>query len=148
MASLHWLLQEPVLYGQRLDYSNLSGPTLSRTLHAAGISTLEQVVKLAGPWLDDPAGLASKLGVRSMRVMNQLLHHWKSKLTRHEHLLLKDFCEGSLLPDSTDPYPATRLLPVLEKKLFWLPAGACHPCKYFSERRLKKNPLWTDGEDT
>ena len=109
--SLYWLLQEPVLFGGLLDCPSCGGPTLSRLLHTAGVSTLGQVVELAGPRLDDPVGLAARMGVRSTRVINQLLKHWKQKLTGHQCLLLTDFCDGALLPNCTDPYPTIGLFP-------------------------------------
>ncbi|KAI3373356.1 hypothetical protein L3Q82_006654 [Scortum barcoo] len=56
-------------FGGFLDCPSWSGPTLSRLLRAAGVSTLGQVVELAGPRLDDPVGLAAQLGLRSTRVM-------------------------------------------------------------------------------
>ncbi|XP_044227204.1 uncharacterized protein LOC122995885 [Thunnus albacares] len=107
--SLYWLLQEPVLFGGLLDCPSWGGPTLSRLLHTAGVSTLGQAVELAGPRLDDPVGLAARMGVRSTRVINQLLKHWKQKLTGHQCLLLTDFCDGALLPNCTDPYPTIGL---------------------------------------
>lgn len=36
-----------------LDCPSWGGPTLSRLLHTAGVSTLGQVLELAGPQLDN-----------------------------------------------------------------------------------------------
>ncbi|KAI3359137.1 hypothetical protein L3Q82_002592 [Scortum barcoo] len=109
--SLYWLLQEPVLFGGFLDCPSWSGPTLSRLLRAAGVSTLGQVVELAGPRLDDPVGLAAQLGLRSTRIMGQILKHWRQKLTAEQFLLLNDFCYGSLQQNCEDPFPPIRLFP-------------------------------------
>ncbi|KAI3358172.1 hypothetical protein L3Q82_003167 [Scortum barcoo] len=109
--SLYWLLQEPVLFGGFLDCPSWSGPTLSRLLRAAGVSTLGQVVELAGPRLDDPVGLAAQLGLRSTRIMGQILKHWRQKLTAEQFLLLNDFCYGSLQQNCEDPFPSIRLFP-------------------------------------
>ncbi|KAI3368386.1 hypothetical protein L3Q82_008089 [Scortum barcoo] len=109
--SLYWLLQEPVLFGGFLDCPSWSGPTLSRLLRAAGVSTLGQVVELAGPRLDDPVGLAAQLGLRSTRIMGQVLKHWRQKLTAEQFLLLNDFCYGSLQQNCEDPFPSIRLFP-------------------------------------
>lgn len=59
-SSWYWLLKEPVLFGL-LDCPDFGGPSLFRMLHAAGVSTLGQVVELLGPWLDNPSGLAAQL---------------------------------------------------------------------------------------
>ncbi|CAK6982023.1 uncharacterized protein LOC122995885, partial [Scomber scombrus] len=80
-------------------------------LHTAGVSTLGKVLELAGPRLDDPDGLAARLGVRSTRVVGQVLKHWTQKLTEHQVSLLTDFCDGALLPNCSDPYPAITLFP-------------------------------------
>ncbi|KAI3358278.1 hypothetical protein L3Q82_003276 [Scortum barcoo] len=109
--SLYWLLQEPVLFGGFLDCPSWSGPTLSRLLRAAGVSTLGQVVELAGPRLDDPVGLAAQLGLRSTRIMGQILKHWRQKLTAEQFLLLNDFCYGSLQQNCEDPFPSHQTVP-------------------------------------
>ncbi|KAI3360399.1 hypothetical protein L3Q82_002309 [Scortum barcoo] len=98
-------------FGGFLDCPSWSGPTLSRLLRAAGVSTLGQVVELAGPRLDDPVGLAAQLGLRSTRIMGQILKHWRQKLTAEQFLLLNDFCYGSLQQNCEDPFPPIRLFP-------------------------------------
>lgn len=60
-SSWYWLLKESVLFGRLLDCPDFGGPSLFRMLHAAGVSTLGQVVELLGPWLDNPSGLAAQL---------------------------------------------------------------------------------------
>lgn len=87
------------------------GPTLSGQFHAAGVSTLGRVVELPGPRLDNPVGPAAGLRIRSVCVVNQLLEHWRHKLSAHEQTLLMDFCDGILMPNCTDPFPAVNLYP-------------------------------------
>lgn len=112
--SLYWMLQEPVLCGRVLDFPSWGGPALSRLLLTAGVSTLGQVVELAGPGLDDPVGLVDRMRTRSTRLVNQLLQHWRQKLNIHQLSLLKEYCEGTLLPDCTDPFPDIGLYPDLK----------------------------------
>lgn len=59
---LHWLLQEPVVYGRPFDYR-------------AWILTSESVVNIAGPKLDNDAARAAGLGVRSVSIISKLLEH-------------------------------------------------------------------------
>ncbi|KAE8284777.1 hypothetical protein D5F01_LYC16212 [Larimichthys crocea] len=108
-VSLHWLLQEPVLHGTIFDCLGWGGPSLSARLQAAGVTTLGQVVELAGPQLQDSAGLASRLGLRSSRVTQQLLDHWKRILSGHECLMLDTFCSGTSKPNAQDPFPLIHL---------------------------------------
>ncbi|CAB1417788.1 unnamed protein product [Pleuronectes platessa] len=65
------VVDEPVLYGTVLDPPRWAQGTLSRLMQAAGVSTLGQMVELAGPELEDPTGLANKLGIRSERTMKR-----------------------------------------------------------------------------
>ncbi|KAK3564739.1 hypothetical protein QTP86_024975 [Hemibagrus guttatus] len=60
--SLHWLLQEPLIYGARLDIRDSS---LSQSLLTSGVTTLKHLVDIA-----------AQLGVRSKRVVSQLLRKW------------------------------------------------------------------------
>lgn len=103
--SLHWLLQEPVLHGTILDCPGCLGSCLTSFLQAAGVTTLAQVVDLAGPRPQDSAALASKVGLRSCRVVKQLLDHWRKKLNRHELLLLDSFSLVDIAPNTQDAFP-------------------------------------------
>lgn len=104
--SLHWLLQEPVVHGTILDLPSWAGPSLVSRLQTAGVFTLGQVVELAGPQLQDPAGLASRLGLKSSRVTKQLLDHWRGKLSRKELLMLKAQDPTTC---TRDPFPLIQL---------------------------------------
>ena len=66
--SLYWILQEPVLWGTRMDLPSWAGQDLATRLQTAGVVTLGQVVALTGPRMDDPCGLAARLGLTSVRV--------------------------------------------------------------------------------
>ncbi|KAI3355604.1 hypothetical protein L3Q82_018441 [Scortum barcoo] len=112
--SLYWLLQEPVLFRGHLDTPFWVGPALSKRFLTAKVCTLGQVVGLTGPRLDDPVGLAARLGVRSTRPINQLLEHWKQQLAGHERFLLTGFSDGVLAPNPTDSYPVIRVVPDLK----------------------------------
>lgn len=74
-GSLHWLLQEPVLHGTKLEGPAWGGTALSRRLEEAGVLTLGQVVELAGPRLEETQRLVAKLSIRSARLTEQLLQH-------------------------------------------------------------------------
>ncbi|KAK3516375.1 hypothetical protein QTP70_009936 [Hemibagrus guttatus] len=67
--SLHWLLQEPLVYGARLDVRDSS---LSQSLLTSGVTTLKHLVDIAGPHLKNVDGVAAQLGVSQ-------LHHEERK---------------------------------------------------------------------
>ena len=104
--SLHWLLQEPVLYGTFLDHPPWAQVTLSRVVQVAGVATLGQVVELSGPGLEDPAGLAEKLRIKSKRTMERVLDHWRGRIREQDIFLLNQFKDGSISPNVEDPFPA------------------------------------------
>ncbi|KAK0155419.1 Transposon TX1 uncharacterized protein [Merluccius polli] len=107
--SLYWILQEPVLWGTRLDLPSWAGQDLATRLQTAGVVTLGQVVALTGPRMDDPCGLAARLGLTSVRVTQRLLEHWKQRLTGHDRLLLNSSFNQKVTDD--DPFPAIFLAP-------------------------------------
>ena len=112
--SLHWLLQEPVFHGTVLDSPGWVGSSLFSLFQAAGVTTLGQVVELAGPRLQDSAALAFKVGMRSSRVVQQLLDHWKERLSGHELLMLDSFSSGETTANTQDPFPLIQLSPELK----------------------------------
>lgn len=109
--SLHWLLQEPVLFGSLLECPVWGATTWSRLLHTARVFCLGRVVEMTGPRLDDPVELSACLGTRSVRVVGQLLSNWKHKLGEHQCSLLTDYYEGTVSPNHLDPFPSIRLFP-------------------------------------
>ncbi|KAK3518257.1 hypothetical protein QTP70_034965 [Hemibagrus guttatus] len=98
--SLHWLLQEPLVYGARLDVRDSS---LSQSLLTSGVTTLKHLVDIAGPRLKNVDGVAAQLGVRSKRVVSQLLRKWTLIILREEREMLTDYCSGTESPDLEDP---------------------------------------------
>ncbi|KAJ4935377.1 hypothetical protein JOQ06_016913 [Pogonophryne albipinna] len=59
------------------------------------ILTLGQVVEVCGPRLDNAAGLASRLSLRSVRVVRLLLQSWKQQLSQSELALIAAHCAES-----------------------------------------------------
>ena len=100
--SLFWLLQEPVVHGERLGTPCWAGSAVAEVFSRAGIVTLESVVSVAGPHLDNAAALTSKLGVRSVRLINKLLDYWKHSLTGHECQMLEEYDKGLIMPHKED----------------------------------------------
>lgn len=72
--TLHWLLEEPLVYGCCLDISSETSPTLSWALVSSGIVTLWQLVEIAGTELSQVEDLAARIGLQSLHVTNQLQH--------------------------------------------------------------------------
>ena len=83
-ALLYWLLNEPVLSGGRFSRHATFGPTFQRMFIKSKVTTLGQVVELAGPDLEDAAALAEQIGMRSLRLVQQALDHWRQQLTGNE----------------------------------------------------------------
>ncbi|KAK3547678.1 hypothetical protein QTP86_026923 [Hemibagrus guttatus] len=78
-GSLHWLLEEPLIHGGRLDISGVTAPALSRALISSRVVTLRELVNIAGTDLLEAEDLAARLGLRSLRVVNQLLRRWRTE---------------------------------------------------------------------
>lgn len=116
MTSLHWLLQEPLVYGSRLDISNEKIlPAICDLLLNAGVLTLGQLFKLAGLDFENVDAVVRHLGLKSKRITAKLLEKWKSALTSEEVKLLEDYTEGSITPDCNDPFPDLYLLTDFEE---------------------------------
>ncbi|KAK3570639.1 hypothetical protein QTP86_024538 [Hemibagrus guttatus] len=74
-GTLHWLMEEPLIHGGRLDISGVTVPALYRALISSRVVTLRELVNIAGTDLSRAEDLAARLGLRSLRVVNQLLRH-------------------------------------------------------------------------
>ncbi|KAJ8348995.1 hypothetical protein SKAU_G00275840 [Synaphobranchus kaupii] len=72
-VTVKWLLEEPIVYGARLDITTAATPGLSATLKAANLVTFGQLVNLAGSNLAEAGKLSERLGMRSTRVAGQML---------------------------------------------------------------------------
>lgn len=107
--SLHWLLEEPLIFGARLDLQDEALPGLTHKLTSAGITTLRKIVEAAGPGMENAAVAASTLGVRSVRVVERILELWRLRLTEEEQEMLQDYGSGMETPDEDDPFPDLRL---------------------------------------
>ncbi|KAK3570656.1 hypothetical protein QTP86_024770 [Hemibagrus guttatus] len=112
--SVHWLLEEPLVYGGRLDISGVTVPALSRTLVSSGIVTLRELVNVAGSDLSGAEDLAARMGLRSRRVVNQLLHRWRSALTSEERVQLMDYQHTETGPAEDESFPRLNIAPDLD----------------------------------
>ncbi|KAK3508573.1 hypothetical protein QTP70_032908, partial [Hemibagrus guttatus] len=99
--TVHWLLEEPPVYSGRLDISGVTVPALSRTLVSSGIMTLWELVNVSGSDLSR----AARMGLWSLRVVNQLLHRWRSALTSEERVQLMDYQCTETGPAEDEPFP-------------------------------------------
>ncbi|KAK3546765.1 hypothetical protein QTP70_035205, partial [Hemibagrus guttatus] len=57
-GTLHWLLEEPLIHGRRLDISGVTAPALSRALISSRVVTLRELVNIAGTNLSRAEDLA------------------------------------------------------------------------------------------
>ncbi|KAK3522473.1 hypothetical protein QTP86_013341 [Hemibagrus guttatus] len=110
----HWLLEEPLVYGGRLDISGVTVPAPSRTLVSSGIVTLRELVNVAGSDLSRAEDLAARMGLRSQRVVHQLLHRWRSALTSEERVQLMDYQRTETGPTEDKPFPRLNIAPDLD----------------------------------
>ncbi|KAK3532530.1 hypothetical protein QTP86_023744, partial [Hemibagrus guttatus] len=86
--TVHWLLEEPLVYGGRLDISGVTVPALSRTLISSGIVTLWELVNVAGSYLS---------------------------LTSEERVQLKDCQRTETGPAEDEPFPQLNIAPDLDE---------------------------------
>ena len=114
VTSLYWLLHEPVIGGARLDVSEVGLPALEKMLLSSKIVILKNVIDLAGSDFGNVKGFADCLGLRSCRVVSQLLKKWRDTCTAGEIKLVEDYCTGALCPDERDSFPGLVLSPILE----------------------------------
>ena len=78
---------------------------------SSGVVTLGQLVRLCGPKLEMVSALASQLGVFSERLLANQLRVWRDQLSQTEQNLLVSYCQSSVLPTDSDPFPAITLTP-------------------------------------
>lgn len=108
--SLFWLLEEPLIHGARLDLMDSSFfPGLNRVLVGHDVITLSQLLSIVGPDFKDEVALAQHLGIRSIRLVTQLLMKWKAALETTEMELLTEYCEGSCVANPKDSFPCFSL---------------------------------------
>ncbi|KAL7886939.1 hypothetical protein AOLI_G00046600 [Acnodon oligacanthus] len=104
-SSLHWLLDEPLFHGTRLDLGGTITPTLTRVLLSSGVTTLRQLLDIAGPGLARVEDVPVRLGMRALRVVAQLLEGWRTALSPEERKQVRDYSAGVFGPTEHDPFP-------------------------------------------
>ncbi len=107
--SLMWLLKEPVVYGTRFNVEDTTGPFMMQLFVSTGTVTLGHVANLCGPNFFNTVSLASHVGVKSIKIIDQLLSICKCKLTKTELSLLIDYCNGVCQPNVDASFPAITL---------------------------------------
>ncbi|KAK3512946.1 hypothetical protein QTP70_031693, partial [Hemibagrus guttatus] len=112
-GTLHWLLEEPLIHGGHLDTSGVTAPALSRAL-ISRVVTLRELVNIAGTDLSWAEDLVVHLGVRSLRVVNQLLHRWRTVLTSKERVQLMDYQITETNPAEEGSFPQLEITPDLD----------------------------------
>ena len=111
--SLHWLLNEPLINGARLDVCSDAAPGLRGALLQSKTLILKQLVDAVGPALNDAQALGSLLGLQSVRVAQRILELWTARLTDKERRLLAEYSEGTHEPNTADAFPDISLSPGL-----------------------------------
>ncbi|GAA6065484.1 uncharacterized protein LOC124377357 [Tachysurus ichikawai] len=101
---LHWLLEEPLVGGGRLDIRDTSAG-LAQTLLCRNFTTLRRLVDAAGPDFKDTKAVAKELGLRSLRHTESNISKWINRLSTEELLLLKEYHEGTETPDKVKHGP-------------------------------------------
>ncbi|KAK3558074.1 hypothetical protein QTP86_007316 [Hemibagrus guttatus] len=113
-GTLRWLLEEPLIHGGRLDISGVTAPALSRALISSRVMTLQELVNIVGTDLSRTEDLAARLGLRSLRVVNQLLHRWRTVLTSMERVQLMDYQITETNPAEEGSFPQLDIAPELD----------------------------------
>ncbi|KAK3522705.1 hypothetical protein QTP86_030099, partial [Hemibagrus guttatus] len=113
-GTLHWLLEEPLIHGRHLDISGVTAPALSRALISSRVVTLRELVNIAGTDLSRAEDLAARLGLRSLRVVNQLLRRWRTVLTSKERVQLMDCQITETNPAEEGSFPQLEIAPDLD----------------------------------
>lgn len=113
--SLHWLLEEPIVFGSRFDVAGSDCPGLTGLLCDKGAIQLRHIVDKAGGNLQDSQAVASLLGVKSVRYIDRFLGKLKGVLNHRETSLLKDYDKGNAFCNCNDVFPNILLSPVLRE---------------------------------
>ncbi|KAK3539413.1 hypothetical protein QTP70_007494 [Hemibagrus guttatus] len=114
-GTLHWLLEEPLIHGGRLDISGVTAPALSRALISSRVVTLQELVNITGTDLSRAEDLATRLGLTSLRVVNQLLRRWRTVLTSKERVQLMDYRITETNPAEEGSFPQLDIAPDLDR---------------------------------
>lgn len=116
--SLHWLLEEPLIFGARFDVSGPDFPGLTDLLWSKRIFKLKYIINESGYDLKRPEQIVTLLGVRSVRFAKKYLDKLNMVLTDEEKTLLEEFGAGTLVPDNKDLFPDIEILPIIDGDVF------------------------------
>lgn len=108
--SLYWLLNEPLIYGKRLDFS-FNANAMYDSFIKSRLLTFGQLVGVAGRNFQNCQNVARVLNIRSVRIVRQLLEKCKASLTVEENKVLKGYFERTIFPCDTDQFPNLALIP-------------------------------------
>lgn len=107
--SVHWLLEEPLVYGARLYCTTRAVPHFSKILVNGKIITLKQLMAMAGPTLMDGGRVAEHLWVRSERIVGQLPGSCRKALSVEEWFMLNN--HKKKVQDENIPFPRLGITP-------------------------------------
>jgi exonuclease III len=110
-SSLYWLLREPILKGARLAAAWEEVPNMTGLLKEKEITTVQELLQLAGAQVDNAENVAGRLAVRSTRVVGRRLDGFKKALSSEDRALLTGWFKGDLTPDHSDPFPKICIRP-------------------------------------
>ncbi len=94
-SSLFWLLKEPLIYGSRLDILDACG-TMTAAFIKSKTITIGCLVKVAGPRFGKAEDVAVLLGVKSIRIVTQVLQKLQSAFIVEELKCCKVIVMGNL----------------------------------------------------
>ncbi|MGL4353690.1 MAG: zinc finger CCHC domain-containing protein, partial [Aeromonas popoffii] len=122
-TSVFWLLEEPVIHGQRLDFERDGFPGMTETFIRAHVVTVRDLALLTGPDLDNVDDVTKKLGVHSVRKVGQIIQRFWDSFTEEEKLRLKNWMGDVESLCCTDSFPALGIRPTTtdeDSMLLWL----------------------------
>jgi len=113
-TSLFWLLEEPTVFGARLDVSNEIACGFENVLIVSKKVKLCDLIAAGGPGLNNSHGVVAGLKLKSERLASKLLEVLKQRLTMEEKFLLASYGEGKVSPNNKDPFPEVFFSPDLK----------------------------------
>ncbi|KAK3506142.1 hypothetical protein QTP70_017633, partial [Hemibagrus guttatus] len=124
---LHWLLEDPLIHGGRLDISGMTAPALSRALISSRVVTLWELVNIAGTDLSRAEDLAA-CPCLCQSALTSL-----EDLTSKERVQLMDYQITETNPAEEGSFPSLPTLTVQAvmvnffwDKLHWVPQGVLY----------------------
>lgn len=135
LSSLHWLFEEPIVFGARLDVSGVDMPGLTGLLCTKKAVQLRHIVYKAGGDLQNAKAVASFLGIKSTRYVERFLCKLAGVLNLQERGLLEDYANGSAFCNNNDVIPNIEITPALLETGHVNPlleVGELEQCDFFS----------------